>query len=145
MPDWLVEVDVPNSADAPVLEPEELTLSALVHPMGAEEFMDVHFRRHAVVVRGGGAERTSSLFPEAAAGDVAAIAEHTASDRCMVWVKAPGDDPARESAAASGAGVSLPASRGVGLTSVDVEDGRSAAALHSGGRSLLAPLTSGAA
>ena len=75
MGDWLVEVAC--GADAPPLDPDRCGLGPLLHPLPVEDFLARHFRRHAVVVRGGGAARAAALFPEAAAGDIAAVAAHT--------------------------------------------------------------------
>ncbi|KAH8064404.1 hypothetical protein JL722_1273 [Aureococcus anophagefferens] len=76
---------VVSDADAPPLDPGNLTLDALLHPLGKDAFLETHFRRRAVVVAGGGAARAAALFPEAAAGDVEAVAAASSSERLMLW------------------------------------------------------------
>ena len=127
-------VEASASASAPELEPATLSLDALLHPMSKEEFLRNHFRQRAVVVRGGGAERAAALFPEAAAGDVACVAENSASERLMLWVRAGGSGAGGGGREAAKWG--LPAPRGSKLTSVFAEDARSAAALHGAGHAL---------
>ena len=123
---------VVSDADAPPLDPGNLTLDALLHPLGKDAFLESHFRRRAVVVAGGGAARAAALFPEAAAGDVEAVAAASSSERLMLWVRAGGAAPSGEARRWG-----LPASRSTtALTSVVAEDARSAAALHGAGHAL---------
>ena len=123
---------VVSDADAPPLDPGNVTLDALLHPLGKDAFLESHFRRRAVVVAGGGAARAAALFPEAAAGDVEAVAAASSSERLMLWVRAGGAAPSGEARRWG-----LPAPRSTtALTSVVAEDARSAAALHGAGHAL---------
>ena len=115
-----------TTSNAPPLE-DPLTLDALLHPLSKEDFLRRHFRQRCVVIRGGGAERASSLFPAASAGDVEEVVENTASERVMAWVRTGGTVRAMDG---------LPPSRGTTARSVDVDDPRSAIALHQAGHAL---------
>ncbi|KAH8045969.1 hypothetical protein JL722_13921 [Aureococcus anophagefferens] len=120
---------VVSDADAPPLDPGNLTLDALLHPLGKDAFLrplpPPRRRRRG---RRRGARRRSS---QAAAGDVEAVAAASSSERLMLWVRG------RRGAVGRGRRWGLPASRSTtALTSVVAEDARSAAALHGAGHAL---------
>ena len=115
-----------TTSNAPPLE-DPLTLDALLHPLSKDDFLRQHFRQRCVVIRGGGAERASSLFPAASAGDVEEVVENTASERVMAWVRTDGTVRTMDG---------LPPSRGTTARSIDVDDPRSAIALHQAGHAL---------
>ena len=115
-----------TTSNAPPLE-DPLTLDALLHPLSKDDFLRQHFRQRCVVIRGGGAERAATLFPAASAGDVEEVVEHTASERVMAWVRTGGTVRTMDG---------LPPSRGTTARSVDVDDPRSAVALHEAGHAL---------
>ena len=68
-----IVVEVQAAAHAPELDPETLTLAALLAPITPEQFSNEHVRREALAARGGGAARAAALYPEAAAGDVEVV------------------------------------------------------------------------
>ena len=115
-----------TTSNAPPLE-DPLTLGALLHPLSKDDFLRQHFRQRCVVIRGGGAERAAALFPAASAGDVEEVVENTASERVMAWVRTGGT--VRTMAG-------LPPSRGTTARSIDIDDSRSAVALHEAGHAL---------
>ena len=115
-----------TTSNAPPLE-DPLTLDALLHPLSKDDFLRQHFRQRCVVIRGGGAERAATLFPAASAGDVEEVVENTASERVMAWVRTGGTVRTMDG---------LPPSRGTTARSVDVDDPRSAVALHQAGHAL---------
>ena len=115
-----------TTSNAPPLE-DPLALDALLHPLSKDAFLRQHFRQRCVVIRGGGAERAATLFPAASAGDVEEVVEHTASERVMAWVRTGGTVRTMDG---------LPPSRGTTARSVDVDDPRSAVALHEAGHAL---------
>jgi hypothetical protein len=115
-----------TTTNAPPLE-DPLTLDALLHPLSKDDFLRQHFRQRCVVIRGGGAERAATLFPAASAGDVEEVVENTASERVMAWVRTGGTVRTMDG---------LPPSRGTTARSIDVEDPRSAVALHQAGHAL---------
>ena len=115
-----------TTTNAPPLE-DPLTLDALLLPLSKDDFLRQHFRQRCVVIRGGGAERAATLFPAASAGDVEEVVENTASERVMAWVRTGGTVRTMDG---------LPPSRGTTARSVDVDDPRSAVALHEAGHAL---------
>ncbi|KAH8056395.1 hypothetical protein JL721_9995 [Aureococcus anophagefferens] len=75
---------VVSDADAPPLDPGDLTLDALLHPLGKDAFLESHFRRRAVVVTGGGAARAAALFPRRRPATSRPGAA-SSSERLMLW------------------------------------------------------------
>lgn len=104
---------------------EDIGLSALLAPMRVEHFLESHFRRRAVHIKGMGRD-CKELLPSL---DVEELAATTASEKVFVWVRA-------EECASSPEGCTDSSTGGGRIRSVELEDARSVATLYGAGHAV---------
>eukprot|EP00628_Pelagophyceae_sp_CCMP2097_P026032 CAMPEP_0184211812 /NCGR_PEP_ID=MMETSP0976-20121227/13319_1 /TAXON_ID=483370 /ORGANISM="non described non described, Strain CCMP2097" /LENGTH=506 /DNA_ID=CAMNT_0026516521 /DNA_START=1 /DNA_END=1517 /DNA_ORIENTATION=+ len=105
-------VETASSGDVDV---EDFGLAQLLAPMPLETFLESHWRKTPLVIRGESKDRFAEILQAVGGGNVELLCANTASEKIFCWVKAPD---------------------GRTLRSVELDDPRGAGALHAAGHAI---------